>query len=177
MIQVVSVVNVVRMISLNDMHSENKWFSWSRPAMSDRKAEQCSQFVGKEQSGALATGPDIIAVLLEGGSSRQIITEGGKNLREAVLRKALLRYKESGWRRSFPPTFVQTLRAFCCFIALLYKISQPHRNPIAGFCGLVIATDPQNLLIMRFKHNRTATKKNAIAHGWSKVNHQIIEKS
>ena len=95
---------------------QNKWFSWFRPAMSDRKAEQCSQFVGKEQSGALATDPDIIAVLLKGGNSRQIITEGGENLREAVLRKVLLRYKESGWRRRFPPTFAQKLRAFCCFI-------------------------------------------------------------
>ena len=58
------------------------------------EAEQCSQFVGKELSGTLATGPDDIAVLPEGGSSRQLITEERENLREAVLREALLRHPD-----------------------------------------------------------------------------------
>ena len=51
-------------------------------------------FVGKELSGTLATGPDVAAVLPEGGSSRQMITEERENLREAVLREGLLRHPD-----------------------------------------------------------------------------------
>ena len=51
-------------------------------------------FLGKELSGTLATGPDVVAVLPEGGSSRQMITEVSENLREAVLREALLRHPD-----------------------------------------------------------------------------------
>ena len=58
------------------------------------EAEQCSQFIGKELSGTLATGPDVAAVLPEGGSSRQMITEERENLREAVLREGLLRHPD-----------------------------------------------------------------------------------
>ena len=32
MVQEVQVIQVIRMISLDDMHSENKWFSWCKPS-------------------------------------------------------------------------------------------------------------------------------------------------
>ena len=53
------------------------------------EAEQCSQFVGKELSGTLATGPDVVAVLPEGGSSRQLITEERKPPRGCAQRGTL----------------------------------------------------------------------------------------
>ena len=34
LVQVVQVARVVRMISVGDMHSENIWFSWSKPSNS-----------------------------------------------------------------------------------------------------------------------------------------------
>merc|ERR1711994_784707 len=52
-----------------------------------REARQRSDFLGKELSGIVEVGPDAAADLIEGGSSRQGITEQ----REAVMREALLR--------------------------------------------------------------------------------------
>ena len=58
------------------------------------EAEQCTDYLGKELSGAMGMGPDIAAELPEGGSSRQIVTEQREELREAVLREALLRHPD-----------------------------------------------------------------------------------
>ena len=59
-----------------------------------REAEQCSTYLGKELEGTLAKGPDIAGKLEEGQSSRQLITEQREQLREAVLREALLRHPD-----------------------------------------------------------------------------------
>ena len=58
------------------------------------EAEQCTAYLGKELAGALGTGPDVAAELGEGGSSRQMVTEQREELREAVLREALLRHPD-----------------------------------------------------------------------------------
>ena len=50
------------------------------------REEAEKRYVGKELTGALETGPDIAAVLVEGGSSRQVVTEQRGELREALLR-------------------------------------------------------------------------------------------
>ena len=42
----------------------------------------------------MGTGPDVAAELGEGGSSRQMVTEQREELREAVLREALLRHPD-----------------------------------------------------------------------------------
>ena len=59
-----------------------------------REAEQCAGFLGKDLTGVLAAGADIAAELGEGGSSRQQITEQREELREGVLREALLRHPD-----------------------------------------------------------------------------------
>ena len=59
-----------------------------------REARQCSDFLGKEPSGIVEVGPDAAADLVEGASSRQGITEQREELREAVMREALLRYHD-----------------------------------------------------------------------------------
>ena len=59
-----------------------------------REARQCSDFLGKEPSGIVEVGPDAAADLIEGASSRQGITEQREELREAVMREALLRYHD-----------------------------------------------------------------------------------
>ena len=59
-----------------------------------REARQCSDFLGKELSGIVEVGPDAAADLIEGASSRQGITEQREELREAVMREALLRYHD-----------------------------------------------------------------------------------
>ena len=57
-----------------------------------REAEQCCTYLGKELDGTIAIGPDIAIELKEGGSSRQAVTEQREELREAVVREALLRH-------------------------------------------------------------------------------------
>ena len=47
-VQEVQVIQVTRMISLDDMHSENKWFSWCKP----------SNYQGKLRSHARDEGTD-----------------------------------------------------------------------------------------------------------------------
>ena len=52
--------------------------------------EQCSNFLDKELDGALEKGPAIASELAEGQSSRQVVTEQREELREAIIREALL---------------------------------------------------------------------------------------
>ena len=42
-------------------------------------------YVGRELTGALAIGPDIAPVLVEGGSSKQVVTEQREELCQALL--------------------------------------------------------------------------------------------
>ena len=57
-----------------------------------QEARECSEYLGRELDGTISAGPDIAAELREGGSSRQLLTEQREELREAVLREALLRH-------------------------------------------------------------------------------------
>ena len=59
-----------------------------------REGEQCSTYLGKELEDSMAKGPDIAAELEEGQSSRQLLTEQREQLREAVLKEALLRHHD-----------------------------------------------------------------------------------
>ena len=59
-----------------------------------REARQCSEYLGKELEGVVAVGADIAAELGLGASSRQGVTEQREELREAVVREALLRYPD-----------------------------------------------------------------------------------
>ena len=63
-----------------------------------REAEQCCTYLGKELDGTIAIGPDIAIELKEGGSSRQAVTEQREELREAVVREALLRHPNQAER-------------------------------------------------------------------------------
>ena len=63
-----------------------------------REAEQCCTYLGKELDGTIAIGPDIAIELKEGGSSRQAVTEQREELREAVVREALLRHPNQAAR-------------------------------------------------------------------------------
>ena len=69
-----------------------------------REAEQCSTYLGEELEDTLVKGPDIAAELEEGQSSRQLITEQREQLRESVLREALLRHHDQTARpaRAYP---------------------------------------------------------------------------
>ena len=92
------------------------------------EAEQSSLFVGKDLTGALATGPDVAAVLVEGGSSRQAITEQREELREAVLREALLRHPDQTARPAIAyPQFDK--------ISTAWKLSLP--GPTTGLTSPV----------------------------------------
>ena len=87
-----------------------------------------NRYVGKELSGVLATGPDIAAVLVEGGSSRQAITEQREELREAVLREALLRHPDQTARPAIAyPQFDK--------ISTAWKLSLP--GPTTGLTSPV----------------------------------------
>ena len=92
------------------------------------EAEQGSRYLGKELTGALATGPDIAAVLGEGGSSRQAVTEQREELREAVLREALLRHPDQTARPAIAyPQFDK--------ISTAWKLALPDRIDIPSFQG------------------------------------------
>ena len=54
--------------------------------------------MGKELDGTIAIGPDIAIELKEGGSSSQAVTEQREELREAVVREALLRHPNQAER-------------------------------------------------------------------------------
>ena len=49
-IPVVQVIQVARMISLDDMHSENIWFSWSKPS-NYRGKLRCHACDGRTEDG------------------------------------------------------------------------------------------------------------------------------
>ena len=76
---------------LNTRTGEEYRAAWD---LLQREAVQCSTYLGKELEGSLAKGPDIAGELEEGQSSRQLITEQREQLREAVLREALLRHPD-----------------------------------------------------------------------------------
>ena len=57
-----------------------------------REANECCNYLGRELEGTIAIGPDIAIELREGDSSRQALTEQREELREAVVREALLRH-------------------------------------------------------------------------------------
>ena len=59
-----------------------------------REARQCSEYLGQELEGVIAAGADVAAELGEGSSSRQEVTEQREELREAVMREALLRHHD-----------------------------------------------------------------------------------
>ena len=53
--QAVQVVSVVRMISLDDLHSENIWFSWFKPSNYQRKL-RCHACDGQTKYGGRTKG-------------------------------------------------------------------------------------------------------------------------
>ena len=63
-----------------------------------REANECCNYLGRELEGTIAIGPDIAIELREGDSSRQALTEQREELREAVVREALLRHPNQAAR-------------------------------------------------------------------------------
>ena len=59
-----------------------------------REGQQCCEYLGRDLGGVLETGPDIAVELDLGYSSWQLVTEQREELREAVLREALLRHPD-----------------------------------------------------------------------------------
>ena len=69
-----------------------------------REGEQASGFLNLELTGALATGPAIVEQSRPGESCRQVVTKEREELKEAVLREALVRHPDQSARpvRAYP---------------------------------------------------------------------------
>ena len=109
-------IGVVEM-SLGGEEAEDRWWqfllesgtqtgqefgdSWQ---LLQREGEQCTTYLGKEFEGALAAGPAIMADSRPGGNCRQVVTEQREELKEAVVREALLRHTDQSARpvRAYP---------------------------------------------------------------------------
>ena len=68
------------------------------------EGEQASTFLNLELTGALAAGPSIVEQSRPGESCRQVVTKEREELKEAVLREALVRHPDQSARpvRAYP---------------------------------------------------------------------------
>ena len=118
------------------------------------EGEQASTFLNLELTGALAAGPSIVEQSRPGESCRQVVTKEREELKEAVLREALVRHPDqsarpvraypqfdklsTAWKLSLPgvtPVFHEVMAMALC---LPYPACQPILGQPLGHQGAVV---------------------------------------